>query len=134
MCSSPAATSSRRPLRESRHSWMLCVTTYWEMLRSFRLWKRILRRGSIGNRPITSCTLDAFFHRRAEIRAELEDGGLEVVAQVPIEGLRFLAQDFDALWTDSTKRSRLLDLLTRAEAIEEVNGASAHHITVGRKP
>lgn len=76
---------------------------------------------------------DTFFHLRAEIRAEVEAGGLEVVAQVPIEGLLILARDFESLWGDPQKRSILLELLTRTEGIEEVNGASAHHITVGRK-
>jgi len=31
------------------------------------------------------------------------------------------------------KREALLRLLARTESIEEVNGASGHHITVGRK-
>ena len=36
---------------------------------------------------------DAFFHRRAEIRDEMESAGFEVVAQLPIEGLGILARD-----------------------------------------
>jgi len=76
---------------------------------------------------------DAFFHQRAEIRAEVEDGGLEVVSQLPVEGLGILARDFDALWSDSRKRSRLLDLLALTEGVGDVNGASGHYITVGRK-
>ena len=75
----------------------------------------------------------AFFHRRAEIRTEMEDAGFEVVAQLPIEGLRILARDFDSLWNDPRKRSTLLELLARTEGIEEVNGASAHHLSVGMK-
>jgi ubiquinone/menaquinone biosynthesis C-methylase UbiE len=76
---------------------------------------------------------DAYFHRRAEIRSEMEEAGFTVVAQLPIEGLAILARDFDSLWNDSQKRSSLLELLARTEAIEEVNGASAHHISVGVK-
>lgn len=77
---------------------------------------------------------DTFFHTGAEIRAEAGAGGLEVVAQSPIEGLGVLARDFDALWRDSNKRTVLLDMLARTEDMEEVNGASFHHMTVGRKP
>jgi hypothetical protein len=77
---------------------------------------------------------DAFFHQQAEIRSEIEDGGLEVVVQLPIEGLGTLATNFHSLWSDPEKRSRLLELLDRTEAIEGVNGASAHYMTVGRKP
>jgi ubiquinone/menaquinone biosynthesis C-methylase UbiE len=76
---------------------------------------------------------DAFFHRRAEIRTEMEDAGFEVVAQLPIEGLGMLAGDFDSLWSDPQKRSSLLDLLARTEGSEEVNGASAHYMSVGMK-
>ena len=63
----------------------------------------------------------------------MEDAGFEVVAQLPIEGLGTLARDFDSLWTDTRKRSSLLELLARTEGIEEVNGASAHHLSVGMK-
>jgi ubiquinone/menaquinone biosynthesis C-methylase UbiE len=76
---------------------------------------------------------DTFFHRRDEIRTEMEDAGFEVVAQLPIEGLGILVRDFDALWSDLQKRTSLLALLARTEGIEEVNGASAHHISVGIK-
>jgi SAM-dependent methyltransferase len=76
---------------------------------------------------------DAFFHQRAEIREEMESAGFEVVAQLPIEGLGILAQDFDSLWRDPGKRSSVLELLARTEGIEEVNGASTHHMTVGMK-
>jgi len=76
---------------------------------------------------------DAFFHLRAEIRVEVEAGGLEVVAQLPIEGLGILATDFESFWPDSRKRTTLLDMVARAEGIDEVNGASAHYMTVGKK-
>ena len=76
---------------------------------------------------------DAFFHRRAEIRVEMEDAGFEVVAQLPIEGLGILAQRLDSLWSDFRERSSLLELLDRTEGIEEVNGASAHYMSVGMK-
>ncbi len=76
---------------------------------------------------------DAFFHRRAEIRTEMEDAGFEVVAQLPIEGLRILARDFACFWRDPRKRGSLLNLLAHTEGIEEVNAASAHHLSVGMK-
>jgi ubiquinone/menaquinone biosynthesis C-methylase UbiE len=76
---------------------------------------------------------DAFFHRRDEIRAEMEEAGFEVVTQLPIEGLGILARDFDSLWSDPRKRSGLLEILARIEGIEEVNGATAHYVSVGMK-
>jgi len=76
---------------------------------------------------------DAFFHRRAEIRTEMEDAGFETIAQLPIEGLGVLAGDFDSVWNDPQKRSRLLELLSRTESIEEVTCASAHYMSIGTK-
>jgi hypothetical protein len=63
----------------------------------------------------------------------MEDAGFQVVAQLPIEGLGILARDFNSFWSDPRKRSTLLELLARTEGIEEVNGASAHHLSVGMK-
>jgi len=63
----------------------------------------------------------------------MEEAGFEVVAQVPIEGLGVLAQDFDSLWSDPQKRSSLLEFLARIEGIEEVNRASPHYLSVGMK-
>jgi hypothetical protein len=63
----------------------------------------------------------------------MEDAGFEVVAQLPIEGLGILARDFDSLWDDPGRKSSLLELLVRTEEIEEVNGASAHYMSVGKK-
>ena len=47
---------------------------------------------------------------------------------------RIWRRNFDAVWDDPRKREALLTLLTRIEEIEEVNGASGHHVTVGRNP
>lgn len=76
---------------------------------------------------------DTFFHLKAEIRAEVEAGGFEIAAQLPIEGLGILAKDFEALWRDSPRRAVLLDMLARIEGIEDVNGVSFHYLTIGRK-
>jgi hypothetical protein len=63
----------------------------------------------------------------------MEEAGFEVVTQLPIEGLGILARDFDSLWSDPRKRSGLLEILARIEGIEEVNGATAHYVSVAMK-
>jgi hypothetical protein len=87
----------------------------------------------VGSRPETfqSLTMEeknesvfAFYHTALRTRC---------VAQFPIEGLGILAKDFDALRRDSRKRTVLHDMLDRTGGIEEVSGASFHHMTVGRK-
>jgi 2-polyprenyl-3-methyl-5-hydroxy-6-metoxy-1,4-benzoquinol methylase len=75
---------------------------------------------------------DAFFHRNAEIRAELEEGGFSVVAQIPIEGLGCVARDIDSIWAEPHSREVLLSVLERAETIEEISATSFHIMTVGQ--
>lgn len=77
---------------------------------------------------------DAFFHRNGEIRAELEEGGFSLVAQVPIEGLGCVAKDVDSIWAELHSREVLLKMLERTATIEEISGLSYHVITVGQKP
>jgi hypothetical protein len=70
---------------------------------------------------------------RPRLLTVIAEAGFEVVAQLPIEGLGLLAQHFDSVWSDLQKRNSLLELLARTEGIDEVNGASAHHMSVGTK-
>lgn len=76
---------------------------------------------------------DAFFHRNAEIRGELEEGGFSVDAQIPIEGLGCVVRDIESVWADPASKKALLNLVTQAEMVDENSGTSFHVMTVGRK-
>jgi len=77
---------------------------------------------------------DAFFHRADEILNEMEVGGFEILAQVPVEGLGAVTPNLETIWTDPIRRETLLNLLEAAEAVPEIKGATTHLMSVGRKP
>jgi hypothetical protein len=52
---------------------------------------------------------------------------------LPVEGLGWLARDFDRLWTDPTQRDRLLTAVRKMEREPSVLGASAHIMAIGMK-
>lgn len=51
----------------------------------------------------------AFFHRPAELVAEIGEAGFRLEEIVGIEGPGWMAADFDRLWADARQRERLLE-------------------------
>jgi ubiquinone/menaquinone biosynthesis C-methylase UbiE len=76
---------------------------------------------------------DAFFHRNAEIRGELEECGFSIAGQIPIEGLGCVVRDIEAVWADPPGKEALLNLVAQTDMIDEISGMSFHFMTVGRK-
>jgi ubiquinone/menaquinone biosynthesis C-methylase UbiE len=76
---------------------------------------------------------DAFFHRPGELSRDFLAAGFQVLEVLPIEGLGWLARDFDQLWSDSIQRERLLEAARKVEREPSVLGASAHIMAIGRK-
>lgn len=76
---------------------------------------------------------DAYFHRPGELSRELQAAGFQVLEVLPIEGLGWLAHDFDRLWNDPVQRERLLTAARKMEREPSVLGASAHIMAIGRK-
>jgi len=76
---------------------------------------------------------DAYFHRPAELAAELAETGFASVEVVAIEGPGWLARDFERIWNEERRRERLLDLLRTVEGEPALIGASSHIMAMGRK-
>ena len=76
----------------------------------------------------------AWFHRPAELRAELAHAGLAVEAVLAVEGPAWLLQDLDRRWNDGTERDRLLEAIRLVEAEDSLLGASAHLLAAARRP
>jgi ubiquinone/menaquinone biosynthesis C-methylase UbiE len=72
---------------------------------------------------------DAYFHLPEELRAEVEEAGLEVIGVYGIEGPGWLLDDLGAL-----PRERLLALARDAEASPHLLALSAHLLAVARRP
>jgi ubiquinone/menaquinone biosynthesis C-methylase UbiE len=75
----------------------------------------------------------AFFHRPAELGAEIREAGFQLQKVVAIEGPGWMAQDFDSLWADERRRTRLLDYVRRVEQEPELMGVSAHLLGIAKK-
>lgn len=76
---------------------------------------------------------DAFFHRPGELSREFLAAGFQIVQILAIEGLGWLARDFDHLWNDPAQRERLLSAVRKVEREPSVLGATAHIMAIGRK-
>ena len=79
----------------------------------------------------------AYFHRPDEIGSEIEEAGLVFEQLIAVEGPGWFHDDIDGLdaWlTDDAERERLLEVLRRVETEPSLIGASAHLVSMARKP
>lgn len=76
---------------------------------------------------------DSFFHRPGELSREFIGAGFQVLEVLPIEGVGWLARDFNRIWVDPVQRERLLAAVRKMEREPSVLGASAHIMAIGRK-
>jgi SAM-dependent methyltransferase len=75
----------------------------------------------------------AYFHRPAELRAEVERAGLTVEGLYGIEGPGWILGDLVERWNDPERRAALLHIARLLETEPDVLGFSAHLLVVGRK-
>jgi len=76
----------------------------------------------------------AYFHRPSELRGEVAAAGFDVAALYGIEGPAWILTDFDARWSDPTRREAMLHVARMLESDPDVVGSSAHLLAVARKP
>ncbi len=77
---------------------------------------------------------DAYFHRVEELAAELAEAGFQHEKTLALEGPGGWLQNFDWWWNDAGRRERLLELMRKLESEPSLIGASAHIMSVARKP
>jgi len=75
----------------------------------------------------------AYFHRPAELHAEVEEAGLVVEGLYGVEGPSWILPDLTERWNDPERRAALLHVARLLEAEPMVMGCSAHLLAVGRK-
>jgi hypothetical protein len=75
-----------------------------------------------------------YFHRPAELAAEVADAGLTLVDLLPVEGMAYWIPDITDRLADPDKRAAVLELLATTEREPETIGATAHLLAVARKP
>lgn len=75
----------------------------------------------------------AYFHRPADLRAELEEAGFSHVEVVAVEGVGWIMPDFNERWADEDSRGLILDMVALTETDPEILGASPHLLAIGWK-
>jgi ubiquinone/menaquinone biosynthesis C-methylase UbiE len=76
----------------------------------------------------------AYLHRPEELVSECSEAGLIHEALLAIEGPAWLLPDLEARLADAHRRMVLLDALAAIEAEPTLLGASAHLLSVSRRP
>lgn len=76
----------------------------------------------------------AYFHHPLEIGAELRAAGLVDVVTLGVEGPAWMLQDLEQQWSDPVRRERMLAALAAIESEPTLLGASAHLLSIGRRP
>ncbi len=76
----------------------------------------------------------AYFHLPHEAAKEAEEAGLRVDRVVPVESPLWMTSDLDELFADDDLTGLLLELLRRIEDEPGLLAASAHLLTVARRP
>ena len=76
----------------------------------------------------------AYFHRPAELHAEVAGAGITDVSVVGVEGLAGWLTDLDERLDDPQERAMILDVLDRIGGEPSVVGVSAHLLASGVKP
>jgi len=75
----------------------------------------------------------AYFHHPHELKAELEDAGLDHEATLGIEGPGWCVPDFHNKWENEQFRVEIIAIAERLKQEETMLGVSAHLMAVGRK-
>ena len=75
----------------------------------------------------------AFFHKPAELEAELRDSGFRTINLFAVEGPASLTKDLDSRWQDPRQRTLILDLVRAVENEPTLLGASPHFMAIVEK-
>jgi hypothetical protein len=75
----------------------------------------------------------ASFHRPEELQAEILSAGFSLLDLSPVEGVAWLAKDFERCWADAAQREKLLQWVRHSEHEPALLAASPHLLAVAHK-
>lgn len=76
---------------------------------------------------------DAYFHRPAELKAEVEAAGFSDVELRGIIGPCWILRNLDEVWNDMHKRESIMRVVRLLEKEESLMGVSTHFLSLSRK-
>jgi len=76
---------------------------------------------------------DAYFHRPAELKKEVEGAGFKKAMVFPVEGIGALVSHFEEMWNDEARRGYLLEIIEQTEKEVSILGISPHLLCVAYK-
>ncbi len=110
------------------------VTGYYEDPEYLEIVRQDLETGVHSpNRDNMRYFTDAYFHHPDEIEREAEEADLQVVDLVAVEGVAWLWQNFDEIWSDPQQRAIMLEMIDRTDRDRSLLGASSHGLLVVKK-
>jgi SAM-dependent methyltransferase len=84
--------------------------------------------------PVHELAFTAFTHRPDDLRAELDQAGLEVTDLVCVEGPAAILPDLDARLADPVDRAVILDAARALERVPELIGCGPHLLATAVRP
>jgi SAM-dependent methyltransferase len=84
--------------------------------------------------PLFPGSFTGYSHRPRQLRAEVREAGLQVLAVVGIEGVSYLLSDLQDRISDQHALQVLLDSAHALEAVPELLGVSPHLLITARRP
>ena len=85
------------------------------------------------NKDNTKYFTDAYLHHPDEIEREAEEAHLQIVDHVAVEGVGWLWQNFDQIWSDPRQRTIMLEMIDRTDRDRSMLGASGHILLVVKR-
>lgn len=85
------------------------------------------------NEDNTKYFTDAYLHHPDEIEREAEEAHLQIVDHVAVEGVGWLWQNFDQIWSNPRQRTIMLEMISRTDQDRSLLGASGHILLVVKR-
>ena len=75
----------------------------------------------------------SYFHLPAGLRGEIEEAGFNFERMLAVEGPGWIVPDFDDMWSDNSRRERVLKIVRAVEDQPDIMGMSPHLLAIARK-
>ena len=75
----------------------------------------------------------SYFHLPGGLRGEIEEAGFFFERMLAVEGPGWIVPNFDEMWSDESRRERVLKIVRAVEDHSDIMGMSPHLLAIARK-